>query len=794
MGLDAQRVFKIRDASLDRPGVHLTFSDGEIAFIREVNGHITGAFFEGEGDVLVLPPTRAERASLGLFTGTPSLNEKFTSAYLRFNDASFDELKPGLRELDDESVPARDFVDRWGGAALSLAESDRLRLLMTFAGGGAQRDRMLHARLGGARTGPFDVYFDSLSIEQVRVAQVSPTPKGLFLDLWTSFSPGPQSRPVAGGGTITTEAAAGDAESGGFFHISDYKIHAAIHPPRELEATTELTLDAAAPAPRVVLLELSRFLHVSAVSQLEGNAETPLEYIREEAQRGSKSERGSNDVIAIVLPAPLEPGRAVRLRFLYSGDVLFDAGGGLLLVGVRGIWFPNRGFNQAKFDMEFVYPPEWTLVATGGLQSTATENGLRITRWITPEPRPTAGFNLGQFAEEDTSAGDVRVSAFINRNFVPPRPLPRADMRDVPMRRNSGTPAPAISFVPLPAGARAENVAKDAAQAVEWLAARLGPFPYRELRLAETPITSSQGWPGLIYLSTLVFFSEQERERRLNDPFLNVMYGRITVAHETAHQWFGNQVGRASYHDAWFSEAVANYLAMMRFEQQSASDFRLAMEHYRSELLKKTQSGQKTLEAGPVTLGDRLDSSRFPEGYSVIVYGRGTWLMHMLRTMLRDFGSDKQRPTKAERAESDELFFSVLRSLATQFRGKRMSTADVQRAFEAALPEPLRYERRKSLDWFFEGWVNGTAIPRLELNETKFSLRAGKTIATAKLLQRDTPDDLVTSVPIYAAGPSGKPVFVGRVFADGEETALRLNVPAGTRKLLLDPYQTVLRQ
>ncbi len=44
------------------------------------------------------------------------------------------------------------------------------------------------------------------------------------------------------------------------------------------------------------------------------------------------------------------------------------------------------------------------------------------------------------------------------------------------------------------------------------------------------------------------------------------------------------------------------------------------------------------MEAGPVTLGMRLLSSRFPEGYEAILYGRGTWLFHMLRSMMKACG------------------------------------------------------------------------------------------------------------------------------------------------------------
>jgi hypothetical protein len=58
-------------------------------------------------------------------------------------------------------------------------------------------------------------------------------------------------------------------------------------------------------------------------------------------------------------------------------------------------------------------------------------------------------------------------------------------------------------------------------------------------------------------------------------------------------------------------------------------------------------------------------------------------------------------------------------------------------------------------------------------------------------LQKSASDNLVTSVPLYAS-IAGKNVLLGRVFADGPETQFRLAAPAGTHKVVLDPYQTVL--
>jgi hypothetical protein len=104
----------------------------------------------------------------------------------------------------------------------------------------------------------------------------------------------------------------------------------------------------------------------------------------------------------------------------------------------------------------------------------------------------------------------------------------------------------------------------------------------------------------------------------------------------------------------------------------------------------------------------------------------------------------------------------------------------------------LRYEGKSSLDWFLDGWVNGTSLPTYELQGVKFSAKGESTMAAGILRQRNAPDDLVTSVPIYAAVSGKAPVFLRRVFADGAESSFRLSVPPGTRKLLLDPNETVL--
>jgi len=80
VGLDKSRVYHIREAAIDRSSIHISLDDGTIAFTEDVAGHVTGAFFEGDAEVLLKPPDRAERASMALFTGGAILEERFSTA------------------------------------------------------------------------------------------------------------------------------------------------------------------------------------------------------------------------------------------------------------------------------------------------------------------------------------------------------------------------------------------------------------------------------------------------------------------------------------------------------------------------------------------------------------------------------------------------------------------------------------------------------------------------------------------------------------------------------------------
>jgi hypothetical protein len=133
--LDVKDVYQVREVSIMMEDLHISISDGTIAFVREVNGHITGAMFDGVGEVLLVPPNRAERTSLALFTGSAVLEQRFQSAYLRFADDKIaNELKSGLR-FRHVALPVR------GKSLFQLFQSGRLGLFHVRPGD----DLVIHA-------------------------------------------------------------------------------------------------------------------------------------------------------------------------------------------------------------------------------------------------------------------------------------------------------------------------------------------------------------------------------------------------------------------------------------------------------------------------------------------------------------------------------------------------------------------------------------------------------------------------------------------------------------------------
>jgi len=761
VGLDETKVFHVREAALDRDELHLYLTDGTIAFTQDVQGRVTGAYFEGDGEVLMRPPNLTEHASLGLFSGMGVLDERFSAAYFRFNKDLLGQLKPYLRETEDQ----REFVEAHDQQARELSELDALRLLRSFMEDDAlsANDQFLHARLA-TRLGSLDVYDDSQQEDQFTVACLSHSGESLYFDVWMAF-PGRQAL------ALGEQRVIDPAGSTSAVPVNAFRIDTVLTPPEMLEASAELDLEVKNGGQKLLIFELSRWLQVSGVT-VDG---AEAEFLQNDALTGSELARIGNDLVTVVMPAILHTGEHHRLRFKYAGAVMQQAAPGLLYVGARGTWYPNRGIQMSLFDLKFRWPRDWTLVATGHGTSTREDGKANVGEWHSDGKIPIAGFNLGKFVRASAQMDGITIASYtagvVEESLAKANPVLASE-----------------------SPARNAAIAQRSAEAIQKYAHWFGPFPFRNLALTQFPSPVSQGWPTLVYLSSFAYLSDQERRTLKLNEFQRLVYGGFMQDHETAHQWWGDRVGWKSYRDQWLMEALANLSALMIMEEKRPADARELLEFYRRELLATNAKEKSFADAGPVTLGYRLSSSVFPNAYIPVTYGRGLWLLIMLRDYFADYEKLETKAKSAQQTSSEGgRFLMALREFGRRYDRSMATTDDFRKVLEEFLPSKARYEGTQSLKWFFDEWVRGSSVPEIELKHVVFLQRRDAKVASFSVYQERAPESLVTSVPIFAELAGGDRVFLQRVFADGHETHLQIKVPSGTQRLLMDPEKKLLR-
>ena len=210
----------------------------------------------------------------------------------------------------------------------------------------------------------------------------------------------------------------------------------------------------------------------------------------------------------------------------------------------------------------------------------------------------------------------------------------------------------------------------------------VGDVPYTSMTIAliedELPGGHSPGYFALV--RTQLPFA---RLSFVNDPSSFSNFPDFFVAHELAHQWWGQAIGWSNYHEQWISEGFAQYFAAL-YAQHSRGD-----ELFEDMLSKFRKWALAESDQGPISLGYRLGHI---EGqgrvFRALVYNKAAAVLHMLRRFL-----------------GDETFFNGVRRFYTEQRFQKTGTRDLQRAFEA--------ESGKSLDRFFERWIYGAEVPRV---------------------------------------------------------------------------------
>ena len=771
--VDDAAVYAVQQLELRRGDVRMAFDEGTLAFLTPCAGRITGAVFSGRGHALAAPRDAVEKQQLARFLDAPVLDQEFRTAYLRFTDETAAELQKQLRAARIEPGENREYAARWNAIASPLNPPHALRILADWI---ADTPRpYFYAALEGLRTGTFDVMLDARREEALAIGQAHTEGGASYYDLWAAYQPP--------GAAPPPDPA---------FRALRYAIETSVRGDRSLAGTSTIAVRAERGGERMLVFELSRELAAESVTGASGEE---LLFFQNEGLHKRERSRHGNDALYVILPRAARPGEEFTLRLRYGGSVISDAGNGVLFAGARGTWYPHLGGTDsfAGYELTLRWPRRLRLVATGTKLEEHEEGEYRAGHWRTEKPVLVAGFNLGDYASESLADGAYSVEVYANRQLeeaLRKRLAPAEGVPDarLPATRAMRVPPAELMKIPLPApspAAMLHQLAREISTSVRFYEGYSGPFPFRELKVSQIPGTFGEGWPGLLYISTYSFLPAEAQQRAGLTAAGQEHFTELVPFHEVAHQWWGNVVGWRSYRDQWINEAIANYLALLFADSQKKPQrtLRDRLERYRKQLLTRGPNEDvPPAEIGPLTMGNRLSSSKSPEGFEQVVYGKGAWVMHMLRMQLRQPGS----------RNPDERFVALLHTLVSKYAYRALSTEELQREVEAVMTPGMAIEGGHSLDWFFEEWVRGVGIPRYHVEYSVKPAEGGGYAVRGKLRQRGVPRGFVAPVPLYVRTAEGKSVALGTVVAAGEETSFRFTTPSAPRKILIDPQMTLL--
>jgi hypothetical protein len=648
--------------------------------------------------------------------------------------------------------------DTWTPTLRSLADSYQTRVELDLLGGTAGHPGLFAAMFENAKFGTFDVIYDPNNREQIVAGRVVQRENQTYFDTWTSFS--------------TRSAVRNPTLRRGDVVLSDYRISSTLNADLSLDCVTRVKVKPQVDGAHAVLFQITPDMAVSSVT-VDGQ---PAEVLQRESVRGNIG-RGGDEVFLVFPSEPLLAGHQYEFEFKHSGKVIQDAGDHVYYVTARGDWYPTHDLQFAQYDLEFRYPTDLDLVAAGDVVEDRTDGDTRITRRRTASAIRFAAFNLGRYEHIEVERPDYVVDVCANRtleNALLPKP-PQILTVPITTQRQRQNTVVQVPSQPVPLQNpvdQLQRVAADVATSVDFMVSRFGPPALPHITVSPIPGTFGQGFPGLIYISTLAYLKDRSGQVVPTDS-QQLYYDDFLQAHEVAHQWFGNRVTTSYYRDVWLMEALANISALLYVEMHKGEhSAEVMLDTYRNLLLEKSPNGQVTDATGPLTFGPRLESSQAPAAYRTITYGKGIWVMQMLR-----------------RRMGDERFLALLLDVVKKYDHREITTDEFRQAAAGYLP--ARSEDPK-LENFFEQWINGTGIPNLKLTYSVKG-KAPDLRLVGTVTQSEVDSDFSTLAPVEIEVSRGQTVTKW-VRTAAEPVTFTVPLKQAPVKVVLDPHYSVLRK
>jgi hypothetical protein len=698
--VNASRQFTARNVTITAEDLVLTLAEGSVFLVESESG-ITGLILFGTGVMRFAPGPATERGQMRIFAGEDTLAAPFDAALVRLSPSDY-EARVSVAGLAPGPVNPRDLrraqelLARDGPKSFSLdlrELSSEVWYLLPSAGDFLAEVRTRrHGTLTYSRMGTQSEDITLFDRERRRTI---------------SLYPSAQRRAVRG--------LSFNEDDQRDYDVIDYDIEANIQPQTAfLEGRTRLRLRMRNAGASSLTLRLANDLAVRAVVSPDYGR---LLHLRV---------RDQNSVI-VNFPVGLPSDTDITLLVSYAGrvtpqevedeslqagearsdDMLLIPPEPSFLLSTRSYWYPQNPIpDYATATLRISVPDGFACVASGQLRGEHDATSLRDLLTIADGP-----------AHVFLARDPLRYFAVVVSRFV------RAAEMTMQLAPGQGDPTGgagigvAVDANPRQQG-RGKTLIDDVEAIMRFYAGLVGEVPYSSMTVAlvenELPGGHSPG-----YFAVLNNPVPASRLTWRNDPASFSGFPEFFLAHEIAHQWWGQAVGWRNYHEQWLSEGFAQYFAALYARQaRGERTFVDMLRQFRRWAVAES-------EEGPISLGSRLGHLRGqPRTFRALVYNKSAAVLHMLRRLV-----------------GDEHFFTGVRRFYTAQKFRKAGTDDLRAAFEEV--------SGRSLERFFDRWIYGAELPRLRHSS---SFGGGKVHVRFEQVGSTLFDVPVTVTIVYADG------------------------------------------
>ncbi len=295
---------------------------------------------------------------------------------------------------------------------------------------------------------------------------------------------------------------------------------------------------------------------------------------------------------------------------------------------------------------------------------------------------------------------------------------------------------------------------EEAAAILSFYEKQFGRFPYESLRIILRFWETKGGHsPGSLVILNQLPRSLASQGVGLANPASPVDLSRwpeYFLAHEIAHQWWGQAVTWRRYRDQWLSEGLAQFSTILFLKEK------YGRKAYTDILRQFARWTEKKSRWGPVIMGSRLSYLDF-EAFQTIIYNKSSLALNLLCELL-----------------GEDVFFKGLKEFVTVFRFRPASTRDFFQTMEKVSGTDLQA--------FRQSWFEKHTLPRVRL-QTSTEIRAGQPFFTVKIEQLED----VFVFPLWLEWKEGTSVRREKVVVQEKNQEFSFSLKAKPRQFKADP-------